>query len=208
MSEAGSNKATEAFERLREGNRRFVESDRCMDTYLSHTRVDEHVQGQSPFAIVLGCSDSRVPVEIVFDAGLGELFVVRVAGNIAVPSVVGSIEFAAETFGTRLVVVLGHSGCGAVAATVAACEGAGGEVSENVGFIVERISPAVSKVLGEQADADQDTKVATAVRANVSATVDALRNDSAPIERLIREDGLMVVGAEYSLATGKVDFFE
>ena len=101
--------AKEALQKLQDGNARFVDGDRCIDTYLSHTRLDEHIAGQAPCAIVPGCSDSMVPIEIIFDAGLGDLFVIRVAGNIVAPSLIGSIELAAENFGPRLVIVMGHA---------------------------------------------------------------------------------------------------
>src|SRR5438046_3447932 len=110
--------AQEALERLCEGNRRFVMDVRRRDTLTGQTRRRELAAGQEPFAIVLGCSDSRVPAEIVFDQGLGALFVVRVAGNIVAPSQLGSVEFAVERFGIQLVLVIGHTHCGAVQATV------------------------------------------------------------------------------------------
>ena len=196
--------AEAALERLRAGNQRFVDNDRCLDTYRSHTNLDEHVDGQAPFAIVLGCSDSRVPVEIVFDAGLGDLFVIRVAGNIATPSVIGSIEFAASKFGTRQVVVLGHSECGAVAATIDAASTAGDGLSDNVNAIVSRIEPAVQPLL---ASVSADRLMAEAVRANVRATVAQLSEGSPTLRDLIQNEGLAIAGAEYSLQTGIVEFF-
>ena len=108
----------EALKRLREGNKRFASDTMSRETVPNHARRADLVSGQEPFAIILGCSDSRVPAEIVFDQGLGDLFVIRVAGNIVAPSQVGSVEFAATRFGTRLVVVLGHSQCGAIVATL------------------------------------------------------------------------------------------
>ena len=200
-------KALEALEKLREGNQRFVDGDRCVDTYLSHTRLDEHLEGQSPFAIVLGCSDSRVPVEIIFDVGVGDLFVIRVAGNVIAPSLVGSIEFAAERFGSRLVVVLGHTGCGAIEATIDSLQSNNDSGSENIQDIVGRIRPAVEHLVQKiPAEARKDV-LNQAVRANVEANVNALKNASRILERLIRDQGLLIVGAEYSLATGQVDFF-
>ena len=201
-------KALEALEKLREGNQRFVDGDRCVDTYLSHTRLDEHLEGQSPFAIVLGCSDSRVPVEIIFDVGVGDLFVIRVAGNVIAPSLVGSIEFAAERFGSRLVVVLGHTGCGAIEATIDSLQSNNDSGSENIQDIVGRIRPAVEHLVQKiPAEARKDV-LNQAVRANVEANVNALKNASRILERLIRDQGLLIVGAEYSLATGQVDFFK
>lgn len=200
--------AIEALERLREGNARFVDGDRCIDTYLSHTRIDEHVGGQAPFAVVLGCSDSRVPVEIIFDVGLGDLFVVRVAGNIVAPSLIGSIELAAENFGPRLVVVLGHSGCGAVDAAISAVQSSANASSGSVNDIVERIRPSISAVLADGDTGDRDALMRDSVRANVRNSVAELRQGSETLERLIRDEGLKIVGAEYSLETGLVHFFD
>ena len=198
--------AKDALKRLQDGNDRFVDADRCIDTYLSHTRLDEHLRGQSPYAIILGCSDSRVPVEIIFDVGIGDLFVIRVAGNIVAPSLIGSIEFAAENFGSRLVVVLGHTGCGAVDATVNTLKGGAPGGSANVNTIIKRITPAVEGLIADGADDDQLLR--DAVRANVSASAASLRHGSDTLERLIASDGLMIVGAEYSLETGRVTFFD
>src|SRR5947207_5008990 len=111
-------KAPEALEKLKQGNARFIANVRGAEPILSQVRRADFVHGQNPFAVVLGCSDSRVPAEIVFDQGLGDLFVIRVAGNIVAPSQVGSVEFAAERYATRLVVVMGHSQCGAILATL------------------------------------------------------------------------------------------
>ena len=166
-------------------------------------------EGQEPFAVILGCSDSRVPVEIVFDQGLGDLFVIRVAGNIVAPSQVGSIEFAADRFGTRLVVVLGHEHCGAVEATVDSLLYPNRPQSRNLKSILDRITPAVKGLMASaDTSADHDALVDQAVRANVRASVNQLRLGSDILEQLIREDGLLVVGAEYSIKTGKVDFFD
>jgi carbonic anhydrase len=199
--------AWEALERLREGNRRFVAEARDTGGYTTDARRRELVAGQEPFAIVLGCSDSRVPAEIVFDQGLGNLFVIRVAGNIVAPSQVGSVEFAAARFGTRLVVVLGHSNCGAVAATIEELGRASAEQSRNLRSIVDRIRPAVATLLARDA-ANPDAVMRGAVRANIRASARHLRHGSELLEQLIRDDGLLVVGAEYSLETGVVDFFD
>ncbi len=200
--------ADEALTRLREGNARFVDGDRCIDTYLSHTNLDGHLGGQAPFAVVLGCSDSRVPVEIIFDVGLGDLFVIRVAGNIVAPSLIGSVELAAAKFGARLVVVLGHTGCGAIEATVEEVKEPDENQSTHINAIVECIRPSVEQLLASGEDYDRDTLMEMAIRLNVQATVRGLLHGSETIERLIREQGLKVVGAEYSLETGVVDFFE
>lgn len=200
--------AIEALERLRQGNARFVDGDRCIDTYLSHTRIDAHIGGQAPFAVVLGCSDSRVPVEIIFDVGLGDLFVVRVAGNIVAPSLIGSIELAAERFGPRLVVVLGHTGCGAVDAAISAVQTSANASSGSVNDIVERIRPSIAAVLADGDAGDRDALMRDSVRANVRNSVAELRQGSEMLERLIRDEGLKIVGAEYSLETGLVHFFD
>jgi carbonic anhydrase len=199
--------AQEALERLRDGNRRFV-SDVRGDTPSHQTRRRELAAGQEPFAIILGCSDSRVPAEMVFDQGLGDLFVIRVAGNIVAPSQVGSVEFAAERFGTRLVVVLGHSKCGAILATLEELGRASGEQSRNLRSIVDRIRPSVEALLVTELGHDPDELVHHAIRANIRASADHLRHGSEVLEQLIQTDGLLIVGAEYSLETGVVDFFD
>jgi len=200
--------AQEALDRLRAGNRRFAAGARGPGALRDGARRAEIVAQQAPFAIVLGCSDSRVPAEIVFDQGLGDLFVIRVAGNIVAPSLVGSVEFAAERFGTRLVVVLGHTRCGAILATMEALQRPNRPSSSNLLSIVDRVSPSVRPLLDASGPGDPDTVAAHAVRANVSASAAHLRSDSEILRRLIRDDGLLVVGAEYSLETGVVDFFD
>ena len=200
--------AHEALQRLRDGNRRFVAGIRDNDAPADHVRRRELTAGQEPFAIILGCSDSRVPAEIVFDQGLGELFVIRVAGNIVAPSQIGSVEFAAARFGTRLVVVLGHSSCGAILATLEELQRRSEDQSRNLRSIVDRIRPSVAPLLETSTGADHDTLVHRAVRANIRASANQLRHGSEILEQLIRNDGLLVVGAEYSLDTGVVDFFD
>jgi carbonic anhydrase len=197
----------DALARLRDGNRRFVSDLQGSGASTSETRRRELVAGQEPFAIILGCSDSRVPAEIVFDQGLGDLFVIRVAGNIVAPSQIGSVEFAAERFGTRLVVVLGHSSCGAILATLEELDRPTERRSPNLRSIVDRVRPAVEGLLEAGLGGDRDSLVHHAVRANIRASVDHLRHGSEILERLILEDSLVVVGAEYSLETGVVDFF-
>jgi carbonic anhydrase len=199
--------AREALARLQEGNRRFVSDERKLDVRANHTRREALADGQQPFAIVLGCSDSRVPAELVFDQGLGDLFVIRVAGNIVAPSQVGSVEFAAARYGARLVVVLGHTQCGAVQATLEHLANPA-EHTSNVQSIVDRIRPSIETVLAVAAPGDEARLLQQAVRANVRASADHLRHGSRLLERLIQEDDLMVVGAEYSLETGVVDFFD
>jgi carbonic anhydrase len=198
--------AREAFDRLREGNLRFAANVRGSDAFVSHTRRVELASGQEPFAIILGCSDSRVPAEIVFDQGLGDLFVIRVAGNIVAPSQVGSVEFAAERYHTRLVVVLGHSQCGAILATIEELRVPTEKHSRNLRAIVDRVSPSVEPLLGT--NLKDDALVRQAVRANIRASVSHLRHGSEVLEELIQQQGLLVVGAEYSLETGVVEFFD
>jgi len=197
----------DALARLKEGNRRFVEGTRRQDIGLSHTERAAAARNLNPFAIILGCSDARVPAEVVFDQGLGDLFVIRVAGNIVSPSQVGSVEFAAQRFGTQLVVVLGHTQCGAILATLEAVRDQA-DHPENVLTIVERIRPSVQTLLELRPSAGEEELVRHAVRANVRASVDHLRHGSALLEELIRGGRLTVVGAEYSLETGVVEFFE
>ncbi len=200
--------APEALERLQAGNRRFVSSLRTAGGLQNQPRRDELATVQEPFAIVLGCSDSRVPAEIVFDQGLGDLFVIRVAGNIVAASQVGSVEFAAARFSTRLVVVLGHSQCGAVQATLEELQQPTQNQSKNLRFIVDRIRPSVEPLLETRAGQDWEALLRSAVRANISASVNHLRHGSDVLEQLIGTAGLFVVGAEYSLETGIVDFFD
>lgn len=200
--------AEEALKRLVEGNRRFVANNRTVRTSFDDTKRAELTNGQAPFAIILGCSDSRVPAELVFDQGFGDLFVIRVAGNIVAPSQVGSVEFAAERFHTRLVVVLGHSQCGAIDATIEALEKPAEHQSKNLSSIVSRIRPSVESLLLTDLRKDREALVRIAVRANVRASVNHLRHGSEVLERLIASHGLAVVGAEYSLETGVVEILD
>src|ERR1700730_17637080 len=200
--------AREALALLQEGNRRFVSDISNRDAIASGARRLELTASQEPFAAILGCSDSRVPVEIVFDQGLGDLFVIRVAGNIVAPSLIGSVEFAAERFGTRLVVVLGHTKCGAIDATLQQLQRPIENQSRNLHSIVDLIRPSVEGLLATELRHDPETLVRQAVRSNIRASVSHLRYGSPMIEQLVRHDGLLVVGAEYSLETGLVDFFE
>ena len=200
--------ASDALERLREGNRRFVAGEHTIDELASGIRRMAVVSGQRPIATILGCSDSRVPVEVVFDQGFGDLFVIRVAGNIVAPSQIGSVEFAAAAFGTRLVVVLGHSNCGAIHATLEQLARPWREQSRNLRSIVDRIRPAVEGLLDQAPASDRQTLEQQAVRANIRMSADHLRHGSELLEQLIQSDGLLVVGAEYSLETGVVDFFD
>jgi carbonic anhydrase len=201
--------ADQALQRLKEGNARFTQNVRSMDVSMGQSARAALVARQNPFAIILSCSDSRVPSEIVFDQGLGDLFVIRVAGNIVAPSLVGSVEFAAATFGTRLAVVMGHSHCGAIKATLDFILHKVGAPSDNIHDLVDRCRPAVESVVhaaGPHADRERLTH--EAVRANVRQSCAHLRHGSRLLERLIQEEGLRIVGAEYSLESGQVDFFE
>ncbi|MEQ9824202.1 MAG: carbonic anhydrase [Puniceicoccaceae bacterium] len=199
--------AVEAIQRLREGNLRFHAASHRHPS-KDRTRFEQMIENQEPFAVILGCSDSRVPAEIVFDQGLGDLFVIRVAGNIVAPSQVGSVEFAVAEFQTRLVIVLGHSHCGAVNATLKELHRPSPERSPNLKSIVDRIRPAVEPILEFEAGLDPEQLMAAAVRANIRAAANQLRHGSSLIENLIATQGLAIVGAEYCLKTGKVDFFD
>ena len=200
--------APEALQRLIEGNRRFVDATSNNEPHLVSARRANLASEQHPFAIILGCSDSRVPAELVFDQGLADLFVIRVAGNIVAPSQVGSVEFAASRYGVQLVVVLGHSQCGAIAATIEELQQPAEDQSRNLRSIVERVRPSVEGLLQTELRHDLKTLTAHAVRSNVSVSVSQLRYGSPVLEQLIRNDGLRIVGAEYSLETGEVHFFD
>ena len=199
--------ALEALERLQVGNRRFIEGHQT-HTGVTREVLEASALGQKPFAIILGCSDSRVPAELIFDQGMGDLFVVRVAGNVVAPSQIGSIEFAATQFGTELAVVLGHSHCGAVQATLDHLQRPGGELSPGLQSVVDRIQPAVEGLIDGEFKDDGEALMRAGVRANVRESVDQLRHGSEVLANLIAGDRLHVVGAEYSLKTGLVEFFE
>jgi carbonic anhydrase len=195
-----------ALQRLINGNRRFRDEKassmaRAWSSELARAQ-------QRPFAIVLGCSDSRTPIEIIFDEGFGALFVVRIAGNIVAPSVVGSIEFAASQFGTRLVVVMGHTRCGAVGATLEAIQTGNAPASQNQRAITERIRPHIESLLRVPTNATPEQLARKAVRANVRASADHLRHSTAQLEELVMKGRIAIVGAEYELETGTVHFFD
>lgn len=202
--------AREALARLKAGNARFVANlDAPGDARPSPAAPHgTNLPAQNPFAIVLGCSDARVPAELIFDQGLGDLFVIRVAGNIVAPSLVGSVEFAASRFGTKLVIVLGHTRCGAIAATLEEVQDPAGHHSPNLRDIVDRIRPAVEMVVAEDLHTDAEDLALRAMRANIAYSVDHLRHDSPLMEQLIRDEGVLVIGAEYSLESGEVTFFD
>jgi carbonic anhydrase len=198
--------AAEALARLVEGNRRYVQNVRSVDSLVSHSRRD--LQTQRPFAIILGCSDSRAPAEVVFDQGLGDLFIIRVAGNIVAPSQIGSIEFAAERFGTRLVVVMGHTSCGAIDAALEAVAQKAAPASRNLLSIVDRVRVSVEPLVSTELARDPAALRREAMRANVRASVSQLRHSSEIVERLVAQEGLRVVGAELDLSTGEVAFLD
>jgi carbonic anhydrase len=191
--------AVDALARLREGNRRFVAGQTATAGLANNARRSALVAGQEPFAIILGCSDSRVPAELVFDQSFGDLFVIRVAGNIVAPSQVGSVEFAASRFGTRLVVVMGHSQCGAVVATLEELQGYSTTQSRNLRSIVDRVRPSLETLLAGRRNSDPDALLREAVRANVRASVNHLRHGSELLENLI---------PDHVLATPRVDVID
>lgn len=197
--------AVEALARLREGNQRFVE---CVQGGAAIASRPVLTSGQDPIAIILGCSDARVPAEIVFDQGLGDLFVIRVAGNIVAPSQVGSVEFAAERFGTRLVVVLGHTQCGAIAATIEELQRPHANRSRNLSSIVDRVKPSVQALMNTDLGEDLGALSREAIRLNIRASVDHLRHGSPVLEQLGLQEGLRVVGAEYDVGSGAVAFLD
>jgi len=199
--------AKEALERLKEGNRRFVTGERQIDGASSPRRHRGLIDGQEPFAIILGCSDSRVPVEMVFDQGIGDLFVIRVAGNIVASSQIGSVEFAAERFQARLVVVLGHTQCGAIQATLEALQSPAASWSKGLRSIVDRIRPSVEGLMATELKHDPVELARQSVRANVRVAVDHLRHGSAILEQMVDADELLIAGAEYCLESGVVEFF-
>lgn len=199
--------ASQALARLREGNKRFA-AGRSKQLALSPDRRQELLAGQKPFAIILGCSDSRVPAEIIFDQGLGDLFVIRVAGNVVVPALTGSIEFAAEKLGTRLIVVLGHTHCGAVQVAIEELQRGPEKQSPNISALVDCIRPSLEPLLQSDFVHDPEVLWSQAVRANIRDSANQLRHTSPILERFVQEEGLLITGAEYDLETGLVDFFD
>lgn len=200
--------AADALQRLREGNARFTSDTRSVAAFSSQLDRDKHAAGQQPFATILTCSDSRVPAEMIFDQGIGDLFVIRVAGNVVAPSLVGSVEFAAAAFGTELVVVMGHSGCGAVKATLDLIRAHIEVPTANIRDIVDRIRPAIEPIVELGIDVDPDVLMEAAIRANVRHSADHLRHGSRLLEELVQQGKVAVVGAEYDLVSGHVEFFD
>ena len=202
--------AEQALEMLKQGNARFVENVQNPQSTLLASNALTHVH--EPFAIILGCSDARVPAEIVFDQGLGDLFVIRVAGNVVAPSQIGSVEFAAEKFGTKLVVVLGHSHCGAVTACVETLINPDQQFSPNLRSIVDRIRPSVYNLheiyTANGQDIDAQELINRGIKANVRMSVTQLKHGSRILEDAVNNGSLIIVGAVYDLDTGKVTFIE
>lgn len=202
--------AQDALQLLKDGNARFVENLKKPNNTAVTTQVlpTEH----NPFAIILGCSDARVPAEMVFDQGLGDLFVIRVAGNVVAPSQIGSVEFATEKFGTKLVVVLGHSHCGAVTACVETLINPEQYFSPNLRSIVDRIRPSVYNLheiyTSDGQDVDADELIHRSIKANVRMSVSQLKHGSRSLEDLVDSGQLLIVGANYDLETGVVKFFD
>ena len=200
--------ASAALKRLKEGNERFVKGQTSHVEAVDRIHRGESVDTQNPFAIVLACSDSRVPIELVFDQGIGDLFVIRVAGNIVASSQVGSVEYAAQQFGTNLVLVLGHTNCGAVIATLNELARRERHRSPNLRSIVDRIRPAIEPVILHHEMGEGDEVLRDAVRANIKASVERLSHGSRVLERLVGDGDLVIVGAEYSIESGAVEFFD
>jgi len=200
--------AAAALERLQTGNKRFASGASDGAGLASPERRAALISQQQPFAIILGCSDSRVPAELVFDQGVGDLFVIRVAGNVVSASQLGSVEFAAQLFGTRLVVVLGHSGCGAIQAALQEHQNPTDLLSPNLAAVLDLIRPSLETVLGEGDHESEEHLVSATVRAHVRASVDRLQKNSELVRGLIHDHGLRIVGAEYCLETGVVEFLD
>ena len=200
--------AQDALKGLREGNARFLSGSSHQGSPANHPHQFKSIERQKPSAIILGCSDSRVPPEVVFDQGIGDLFVIRVAGNIVTPTQTGSIEFAVEKFGSRLVVVLGHTMCEAIRATLDALEIPAQSRPENLYSIIDSISPCLEPLLKASPKASEDTLLREAMRQNIRHSVQQLRQQSSILQKQIDENGLEIIGAEYCVSTGAVDFFD
>jgi len=194
-----------AIERLKEGNQRFLAAGGAAESLAEPTPLSDLAGGQAPFAAILGCADSRVAPEIVFDAQLGQLFTIRVAGHVAGPNEIGSLEYAVDHLGVELIVVLGHSSCGAVAATLQAVKQPGQALSAALTSIVDEIRPAIDR--GSDATSE-DQKIGNAVRSHVRATVTRLGERSPVLHRAAASGKLTIIGAEYSLDRGTVEFLE
>ena len=190
---AAASQADQTLSALLDGNKRYV-AGKPQRPHQNAGRRAELSKGQKPRAAVLGCADSRVPPELLFDQGLGDIFVVRVAGNIVDDVALGSLEYAAEHLGVDLIIVLGHSSCGAVAATLK-----GGEAPGHLGALVKAIKPAVDECRGKPGDA-----LDNAVHANVRRVVAQISSSKPVLGHLVKEGTLKVVGAHYDITTGAV----
>lgn len=195
--------AQEAIKLLKEGNQRFVANKRQIDPH-----GDDHAVDENPIAIVLGCSDHRAPPDIVFDRGLGDLFVIRVAGNIVTPTQLGTIEFAAQTFGPRLIVVMGHSRCGAIQATIQTRHKNATPGSPNLDSIIKRMLPAIDAHLDSETDPTDLDFIRQVTHTNVFNSIRDLRAHSQIIADLMDNDNLLIVGAYYDMVSGRVEFIE
>jgi len=200
--------AHDALRRLKDGNKRYATEAHSYESFSFEKQRIDLLEGQSPFAVILGCSDSRVPAELVFDQGLGDLFVVRVAGNVAATSQIGSVEFAVSELGTRLVVVMGHANCGAVIAALNKVQNPEGKLTPSLFRLIERIQPAVESVLAENPSTEISALIPEIIKANVLSNLKRMRSESEVISRFEAEEGLLIVGAEYCLQTGQVEFFD
>jgi len=197
---AGLDKGDESLNKLLDGNKRFV-SGGLATKDLGENRRQELTKGQHPFATVISCSDSRVAPELIFDQGLGDIFIIRVAGNVVEPTTLGSIEYGVEHLHTPLLIILGHENCGAVTAAL----GAEGEPEGNIGAILKKIMPAVNAAKKEKKGPEDTLNIA--IKENVRNTYAAVMK-SEVIAELVHEGKLKIVGAEYYLGTGKVEIFE
>ena len=191
----------EALERLLAGNRRFIEDQPEARSKRWHADL---AQGQSPFAVILGCSDSRAPAELIFDQGLGDLFMIRVAGNIVAPSLIGSVEFAVAQLGVRLAMVMGHTQCGAIAATLSALRSPD-QLSKNLEAITRRIEPQIEALLLKYDAPESEPALRRAAeRANVLGSVQQLQHGSPYLEGLVQQGRVRIVGTIFELETGQV----
>lgn len=196
----------DAFRLLEEGNKRFV-NNQLANYNLGQTRRNELVQGQKPFAVVVACSDSRVAPEHLFDQGLGDIFVIRVAGNILDKAEIGSIEYAVDHLGSPLVVILGHESCGAVTAAVAKFENpAETHTTENIDAFLDNIEPAVAEAKEDNLEGKE--LIEEAAEINVELAVDQLLRDSSIVKEGVDAGKVKVVGAKYLLTNGDVEWFD
>ena len=193
---------------LKAGNKRFLAGKSVQSSKSSLKKLQDFAKtGQAPKATVLCCSDSRAPVEMIFDQDIGDLFVIRVAGNIVAPSLVGSVEFAANRFKTHLVLVMGHTQCGAITATLDHIENAQAISSENIYDLVSRIKPHILPI-AQMKKITRAEKMERAVEANVRASVNQLSHSSRLIESLVQKKEMKIIGAVLNLSTGEVDFLD